>query len=98
MIHDQSLTKDSYQKSKLKDWRCTKMNDYFTICQYKTDEPKNIEISTSIFSEVWLSWCETGIFNLDLKWLPSKFIIKCTGLKMQSYELRYFNFTDTLSQ
>ena len=26
----------------------TKMEDYFTICQYKTEEPRNIEISAPI--------------------------------------------------
>ena len=55
-------------------------------------------ISAPISLEVLLFWCETGMFSLNPKWLPSKLIIKSMGLKMQSYELRYFNFADTSSQ
>ena len=58
------------------------MDDYFTICQYKTKESKNIEISAPISLEVWLFWCATGMFSLDPKWLPSKLMIKSLGLKM----------------
>ena len=32
----------------------TKMDDYCTICQCKTEGPKNIEISAPISIEVWL--------------------------------------------
>ena len=58
------------------------MDDYFTICQYTTKEPKNSEISALISLEVWLFWCEIGMFSLDPKWLSSKLIIKSTGLKV----------------
>ena len=62
----------------------TKMDDCFllAICQYKTEEPANIEIFTPIALDVWLFWCETGMFSLDPKWLPSKFTIKSRRLKM----------------
>ena len=72
------------------------MRDYFTICQYKTEE--TIEISAPISLEVLQFWCETDMFSLNPKWLSSKLIIKSMGLNMQSYELRYFNFADTPSQ
>ena len=45
----------------------TKMDDCFTIYQYKTKEPKKIEIPASISLEVWLFWCETGMYSLDSK-------------------------------
>ena len=33
------------------------MDDYFTICQYKTEEPRNIEISAPIsLGFVLVSW------------------------------------------
>ena len=41
--------------------------------------------------KVWSVWGETSILFLDPKWMSSKLIIKSTGLKMHSYELRYFN-------
>ena len=70
-----------------KNWRLkieavTKMDDYFTICQYKTLGLKDIEIPVPISLEVLLTWCETGMFSLDSKLLSSKLIIKITGLKM----------------
>ena len=37
----QSLRK----KRRLKIGSLTKLDDYFTTCQYKTEEPRNIEIS-----------------------------------------------------
>ena len=43
------------------------MDDSFKICQYKTEEPKNIKISATISLEVWLFWCETGKSSLDPK-------------------------------
>ena len=46
------------------------MDDYFTICQYKTEEPINIEISAPISLGFVLS--ETSMFPLGPKWLPSK--------------------------
>ena len=45
MIHDQSLRKYSYKKSKIEDWISNKKDDYFIICQHKTEEPRNIKIS-----------------------------------------------------
>ena len=50
---------------------------------YKIEEATNIEIYTTIFLEVWLLWCETGMLSLDPKWLPSKLIIKCTELNIK---------------
>ena len=41
---ENTLTKNR----RLKIGSLTKMDDYFTICQYKIDEPRNIEISASI--------------------------------------------------
>ena len=41
---ENTLTKNR----RLKIGSLTKMDDYFTICLYKTDEPRNIEISASI--------------------------------------------------
>ena len=60
----------------------TKMDDCFSICQYKTQEPKNIEIFPSISLEVRQFRCEAGMLSLDLKWVLSKLILKSTGLKM----------------
>ena len=34
----------------------TKMDDYFTICQHKTEKPRNIEISAPISLEFVLVW------------------------------------------
>ena len=53
----------------------TKMDDCFTIF-YKTEEPKNIDISTPISLEVSMFWCETDMFLLDSKRLPLKRIRK----------------------
>ena len=58
------------------------MDDCLIICQYKTEEPKNIKILTPIFVEIWLFWYETGVLSLDPKWLPSEHTINSTGLKM----------------
>ena len=32
------------------------MDDYFTICQYKTEKPRNIEISAPISLGLVLEW------------------------------------------
>ena len=63
----------------------TKMDDCFSICQYKTQEPKNIEISPSISLEVRQFRFEARILSLDLKWVYSKLILKSAELKMLSY-------------
>ena len=43
------------------------MNDCVTICQYKTDRPTNIEISTPISLVVQLFWKETCLLSVDPK-------------------------------
>lgn len=43
----------------------TKIDDCFTVCQYKAEKPKNIEIF--MFLEVWLFWFETNMRFLDSK-------------------------------
>ena len=65
----------------------TKIYDCFTICLYKTEEPKNFEIFAPISLEVRLLCRDTGRISLDYKWLPLKLIIKITELKMRPYEL-----------
>ena len=49
------------KKWRLKIETATKSQECFTVCRYNTDQPKNIEISASISSEVWLFYCETGM-------------------------------------
>ena len=58
----------------------TKMNDCFTICQYKAEKPENIEISAPISLAIWRFCWETGMLSLDPKWLSFKLKIKSTGL------------------
>ena len=41
---------------RLKIGSLTKMKDYFTICQYKTEDPRNIEISAPISLGIVLVW------------------------------------------
>ena len=65
----------------------TKMDDCFTICLYKTEEPENFEIFAPISLEVRLLCREICRISLDNKWLPLKLIIKITELIMQPYEL-----------
>lgn len=43
------------------------MDDWFTICQCKTEEPENIEISTPPSPEVWLFCYETVMLSLNPK-------------------------------
>ena len=72
-IQVQSLRKHSYKQSRLNIEAVTIANNWEIALLYvKREEPQYIEISTPIFLEVWLFWCETGMFPLDLKWLPSK--------------------------
>ena len=52
IIHNQSLRKHSYKNQRLKIQTMTKIDDYFTICHYKTEEPKNIETSPRLSIEV----------------------------------------------
>ena len=69
------------------------MDHYFTIYQYKTEESKNIGISASIsFRGLNVLVSNMHVFHRS-KMTASKLI--STGLKMLSYELRYFNFADT---
>ena len=49
---ENTLTKNR----RLKIESLTKMDDYFTICQYKTEEPRNIEISAPISLGSVLVW------------------------------------------
>ena len=51
-MHNQSLRKHFYKNRKLRIEALTKMGNYFTIYQYKTEEPKNIEIFAPISLEV----------------------------------------------
>ena len=98
IIYDQSLKTHAKNRG-LKIKAVIKQDDCFTIFQCKTEEPRNIEISTPSSLEVLLFWCETSIQgNLPPKKLPSKLIIKSTGLKIQLYELRYLNLVDKRPQ
>ena len=80
-IHNQNLRKHSFKKSKVEDWPVTKMDNCFTICQCKTEEPKNIEITTPTFSEIWLFWWEKAMLFSNPKRFLSRVIIKSTGLQ-----------------
>ena len=66
--HDQRLRSTHTKNRRFQIEVVTKMNDCFTVSQYKTREPKKIER-------------ETGILSLDPKWLPSKFIKKKNWIK-----------------
>ena len=43
------------------------MDDCFTICQYKSEEPRNNEISTSFSLDISLFWFEIGMLSQDSK-------------------------------
>ena len=78
--HLGNILENTHKKSKIE--AVTKMDDCFTKCHYKTEEPANVEIFTLISLKVWLFWCETRMFSLNPIWLPSKLIIKSRGLKL----------------
>ena len=40
------------KNQRLKSEAVTKMDEYFTICQHKTEEPTNIELSTPVSLDV----------------------------------------------
>ena len=62
------VLENTYAKNrKLKIEVVTKMDNCFTICQYKTEKPKMIEITTSISLEISLFWCEVDILSLRSK-------------------------------
>ena len=48
IIRDQRFKKHPYKNQSLRTGSLTKMDDYFTICQYKTEDPRNIEVSAPI--------------------------------------------------
>ena len=56
IIHDRSLIKYSHKKSKAENWISNKNGQLMSICQYKTEEPKNIEKSTPISLGFVLLW------------------------------------------
>ena len=71
-IKVQSLRKHSYKNWNFEYWSCNtcqQLDDCFTICQYKTGEPKNIEIVKILqYSlEAWLLRFETSMLSLDSK-------------------------------
>ena len=62
------VLENTYAKNqKLKIEVVTKMDNYFTICQYKTEKPKIIEIITSISLKISLFWCEVDKLSLRSK-------------------------------
>ena len=62
------VLENTYAKSPtLKIEVVTKMDNCFTICQYKTEKPKIIEITNSISLEISLFWCEVDILSLRSK-------------------------------
>ena len=58
------------------------MDKCFTICQYKTEDPKKIVVSTPISLEVWLFFYEQCVLSLDQNWLHCKLILGSQELKM----------------
>ena len=56
------------------------MDDYFTICQYKTEEPRNIEISAPISLGFVLVWNKHVFPRSEMTVFQT--LIKSTGLKM----------------
>ena len=72
---------NTHKNQRLKIEAVTKMDDFFTIYEYKTEEPKSIETPTPFSLEVRLFWCKRDMLPLNLKSLPSKLIMQARDKK-----------------